>query len=147
MAEQALLSELHHVGIIVNDLDKSVAYYESLGFGPFKPVVLNVKERILWGEPMQAPNLKAKMGKAGAIVIELIQPDLSIDSMWARFLKTRGEGVSHIGYVAHDIDKEEAELVKRGFEVMFKARWVNGGGATYFATEEKGGTIFEIMQD
>ncbi len=147
MAEKAPFSELHHVGIIVKDLDKAVEYYESLGFGPFKPLVLNVKERFLWGKPMEAPNLKAKMGNAGPIVVELIEPDMNIDSMWTRFLKTRGEGVSHIGYVAHDIDKEEAELVRRGFEVMFKARWVNGGGATYFATEKYGGTIFEIMQD
>jgi len=147
MAEKAPLSELHHVGILVGDLDKAVEYYESLGFGPFKPLVLNVKERFLWGKPMQAPNLKAKMGKTGAIVVELIQPDMSIDSIWANSLKTRGEGVHHICYVAHDIDKEEAELVGKGFEVMFKARWVNGGGATYFATTKYGGTIFEIMQD
>ena len=147
MAEKAPLSEFHHIGIIVKDLDEAVQYYESLGFGPFKPLVLNVKERLLWGEPMEAPNLKAKMGYAGPIVIELIQPDTSIDSLWTRFLRTRGEGVNHLAYVAHDIDKEEAELVKRGFEVMFKARWVNGGGATYFATDKIGGTIFELFQE
>ena len=79
-------------------------------------------------------------------MIELIQPDASINSIWTRFLKSQGEGMQHLAYAAHDIDKEEAELVKRGFEVMWRARRVDGGGGTYFATDKIGGAIFEICQ-
>ena len=146
MTKKAPLSEFHHVGIIIKDLDKTVQYYESLGFGPFKPLVLNVKERMVWGEPMEAPNLKVKMGYAGTVRLELIQPDENIDSLWKRFLENRGEGINHLAYVAHDIDGEESELVDKGYRVMFKARWVNGG-ATYFATDKIGGTIIEIFQE
>ena len=29
-------TKLHHVGVVVKDLDKAMAYLESIGIGPFK---------------------------------------------------------------------------------------------------------------
>ena len=34
------LSNFHHVGSIVKDVDKTASYYESLGLGPFEPLIV-----------------------------------------------------------------------------------------------------------
>jgi len=139
-------SKLHHIGAIVSDVDKTAEYYESLGIGPFDPLVLSPKERILRGKPADDLKLKIRMAHVGPVRFELIQPVAGKGSIWKEFLDSRGEGISHLAFLVDDLDKEEAELVKKGLNVIFRVRFQNGGGTTYLETDKVGGVVFELFQ-
>ena len=49
--------------------------------------------------------------------IELIEPNLDIDSRFARFLKERGEGVFGLSIFVDDFDKEVKTLREKGVTV------------------------------
>ncbi|MFC1873206.1 VOC family protein [Chloroflexota bacterium] len=135
----------HHVGLVVRDVDKTADFYESLGVGPFEPLVFGVKNRKLRGAPLSGLKLKIRMAHTGPTRIELIQP---IDGIgpWFDFLAHHGEGATHIGYVVNDIDESKKELVKRGLKIIYEGWFENGSAAAYVESEKLGGIIFEIFQ-
>lgn len=139
-------SELHHIGFIVRDADKVAEYYESLGLGPFERLTPSPKERILRGKPADDLKLKIRMAHVSPLRFELIEPVTGEGSIWKEFLESKGEGISHVAFLVDDIDKAEAELVEKGYKVIFRVRFANGGGTTYFETNEIGGVIFEFFQ-
>lgn len=146
--KNSVLSRIHHVGVIAKDIDKVVGYYESLGIGPFESIVSEGKERKLpSGEPVEGLKLKVKHGTIGAIKMEVIEPVAGKWSRpWGDFLESRGEGISHIGFIADDIGKGEAALASRGLDIMYMSRYQHGGATTFFESEEIGGVLFELTQ-
>ena len=141
-------STIHHVGVIVKDIDKTVEFYESLGIGPFETLVVEVKERKLpSGEPIDDLKLKVRQAHVGPIRIELLEP---VSGKWSRpwrdYLESKGEGISHIAFLTTDIEKDQAWLVENGVDVMYTSRYFNGGATTYFETQEIGGVISELFQ-
>lgn len=149
MSGSLSFSKLDHIGVIVGDVDKAVRHYQSLGIGPFETVSLsvNIIERSIRGKPIPLDSMTVKeyVGQMGSIKLQLIQP-VKGDYYWKEFLETRGEGVQHLGFFVDDIDKETAEMEKKGFEVMYRSRYEGGGGATYFDTGKTGGVLVEFVQ-
>jgi len=139
-------SQIHHIGAVVKDVDKTAEYYESLGMGSFERLILNPKERTMRGKPADDLKLKIRMAHVEPTRFELIEPVAGEGSIWKEFLESKGEGIHHLAFLVDDIDKEEAELVKKGLNVIFKVRFVNGGGTTYFETDKIGGVTFELFQ-
>ena len=43
-------SKVHHVGIIVKDVDKTVEYYGTFGIGPFEPFHIERRESGVWNK-------------------------------------------------------------------------------------------------
>ena len=76
------LSTIHHIGIMVEDIEKTVELYESLGIGPFERISVTVRERNLpSGESLDDLKLMAKQAHVGPIRIELIQP---VSGKWSK---------------------------------------------------------------
>ena len=147
MAEKSPFLNLHHIGVVVRDMDRVTKYYESLGLGPFEPVGSGVKrlEQKMLGKHVDILTLiTPRIGRVGQIKMELIQP-LGGESLWQEFLDTKGEGVHHLAFYVDDINKEEAKLVERGLPILFHLRFQGGGGAAYFDTRKFGGFITEIV--
>jgi len=153
MTENPSFSKLHHIGIVVRDMDKAVEYYKSLGIGPFKPLPeivpkqAKLKERIIRGKPapLTFTNI-SRWAEMGPYFIELLQPFEGIKSIWSDFLEAKGEGIQHLAYQVDDIDAEEARLVKNGLSVLYRIRFEDGGGDTYFETDEVGGVLLTIVR-
>ena len=149
MAEKSPFSQMNQVGIVVRDLDKAIKYYESLGIGPFKPVEPSTLLRELSGKPVHPDEILIKIAVAqlGEMQYELIQP-IAEGTPWMEYLKNKGEGIHHLGFHVDDIDKEEVNLVKEGFKVVYKSRGKNPDGsvrcASYFDTDKIGGFISEL---
>ncbi|MFC1918320.1 VOC family protein [Chloroflexota bacterium] len=149
MAEKSPFSQINQVGIVVENLDKAVKYYESLGIGPFKSVQPSTLLRELYGKPVPPGDVLIKIATAqvGEMQYELIQP-IAEGTPWMEYLKEKGEGINHLGFQVDDIDKEEAGLVKKGFKVVYKSRGKNPDGsvrcAAYVDTDKVGGFISEI---
>lgn len=139
-------SSIDQIGITVRDLDRAVKYYESLGIGPFKSLErITPVERIVRGKLVTDVKNKMMFARAGPIQLELIQP-IEGDSIQKEFLETMGEGVNHFGFFVDDIEKETANLVKKGFKVVESVKFKEGGGVTHFDTDEVGGILFELIQ-
>ena len=148
MMEKSPFSKLDHIGVVVRDFDKTVEYYQSLGIGPFESVQgLSSVERIMRGKPIAIDSFKVKEQNAriGPVLIQVLQP-VEGESIWKEFLDAKGEGVHHLGFLVDDIEKEEAELVEKGYSVLYRSRFKGGGGAAYFDTGKVGGVLFELIQ-
>ena len=139
-------TEVHHVGIIVSDVEKTAEYYGTFKVGPFELVQIERKERLLYGNPIEDLNLKVMQTHVGPIRVELVQPIGGDEYLWMQTLKTRGEGIAHIAFVVDDLDKEEVGLAEAGVEAFWKARYYNGGSVAYFDTSKIGGVTFELIQ-
>lgn len=96
---------LHHVGIIVRDLDEAVERYRQLGFG--EPARFDVPEQ----------GVQVVSYVAGPGYLELMTPT-NPDSGVARFLERRGEGLHHVAYAVPDIEAALARLAAEGFELI-----------------------------
>ena len=133
--------KLHHICIVVHDIDKTQAYYESIGIGPWQayPPLTEYEE-------LEVPNSKGFMAMKYRICnlpniqLQLCQP--SKDPTPQRIhLDTKGEGVFHLGFEVKDADAAENETRRRGLPVMMRGRRRNRTGFTYYDTAERAGVV------
>src|SRR5579872_7188684 len=109
MLKEGIFQTAHHVCIIVRDIEKSIAYYESIGVGPwgsFPP--LDVFKDIDVPDPSGFLNLTYRYANLANIQIQLCQPGDGATPQ-RKFLETHGEGVFHIGFKVADVDQAESE--------------------------------------
>jgi hypothetical protein len=139
-------TSFHHVGAIVSDCDKAAELLESLGMGKFEPVVIAAKERTLYGKPIGAYKLKVRQAHVGPIRFELIEPIEGKEHICKDVKEQKGEGLYHIAFVVDDVDKEAEWLTERGVDVIFRSKYVDGGGMAYFDTDKIGGMLLELIQ-
>jgi methylmalonyl-CoA/ethylmalonyl-CoA epimerase len=137
-----LFDTIHHVCIVVHDLDRTRAYYESIGVGPWYDYAK--------GEPyieLELPNPKATMRYScvdlANIQIQLCQPGPE-DSPQRRFLESRGEGVYHLGFDVEDRGAAEAAGRAMGLGIVSRGRRADDTGFCYFDTREHAGVTLEI---
>jgi len=156
----------HHVGVIVEDVDKAVEYYQTLGFIDFFPEPETAGNRPTWveiitygetvikdGQPLFPVKAGMKPGKVrfcrmGTVPLELIQPGDAFKEVNGDFLKSKGEGIDHIAYTvpAAHFDREVEKMKSKGLTILFSGRQSNGGGFAYFDTRKVGGIITELMR-
>ncbi|HTN48660.1 MAG TPA: VOC family protein [Burkholderiaceae bacterium] len=141
-----LFRHLHHVCIVVHDLDRSVRYYESLGFGPWydypkgQPfVVLEVPNRAA------SDAMRYKCLDLDNVQIQLCQPPRA-DSPQRRFLDEHGEGVYHLGFEVGDIDEGIAAGKALGLDVVAHGKRADASGFAYFDTADYAGVVLEIRK-
>jgi len=141
--EKSPFVKVHHVGVVVEDMDKALSHYKSLGIGPFEPLKLTPAEGLLRGKRLISTPI-ISMGTVGGIVIELLQPTEE-ESLVKEFYEARGEGIHHIAFLVDDIDKETEKLVQKGFKVIFSQKFGEGGCA-FFDTGQVGGMYIELFR-
>jgi catechol 2,3-dioxygenase-like lactoylglutathione lyase family enzyme len=141
-----LLSNLHHIAVIVKDMDEAIAYYQGLGMGPFEPVKVVHTDRMLYGKPAPPDiQLIARGGRMGPIWLELIQP-VSGKYIHQEFLESRGEGINHISFLVDDIEEAMSIMAEAGFEAIVHQKNAGGGGMAFFDTDRVGGIIIELQE-
>jgi methylmalonyl-CoA/ethylmalonyl-CoA epimerase len=147
MDEKSVYSNLHHVCLVVKDIDKAVTHYRALGIGPFQAPPVKPSELTLKGKPIPLDyfNRQEVMGKMGTINLQLCQP-ISGESPWQEFLDAKGEGVHHLGFFVDDIKKETDQFKAAGFEVLLAAKFEGGGGAAYIDISKTGDFYIELIQ-
>ena len=141
-------SKLHHIGIVVKDLKKGIAYYESIGFGPFKAregvqtVTIPFKGE-LNGKPAEWKTTISN-GKMGEVELELLEPTEGPQAL-KESLDATGEGLHHIGFLSDDVDAEIAKAKKKGLKVWTSAKRADGKIAfCYLYPTEVGKLAVEI---
>jgi methylmalonyl-CoA/ethylmalonyl-CoA epimerase len=141
-----IFQHLHHLCIVVNDLEKTVAYYESLGVGPWFDYPKG-DAYVEFEVPNRAASdaMRYKCVDLGNVQIQLCQPS-SLDSPQRRFLDTHGEGVYHLGFEVPDRDAAEASGRALGLDVTARGKRADGSGFAYFDTRADAGVVLEIRK-
>ena len=128
------LSRLDHIGIVVNDIEKTSNLY-NLAFGC----------QIEKVEVLNNGNLKIAFIRVGDSWIELIQPLVSEDEN-AKFIDEHGEGIHHIAFEVEDIDSSVEHIKKQGFKVLDQIPRPGANKATIaFISNEFGGALIELV--
>jgi methylmalonyl-CoA/ethylmalonyl-CoA epimerase len=140
--ERPAFTDTTQIGIVVRDLEASIRRYEAgYGIGPWQVQEFHVGEAERfrqYGRPAEgAWRLATCM--VGGVQWELIQP-LDGDSVYARFLAEKGEGVHHIQVAARDFDATVADG-----DVIYDGTFPFGRVA-YLGTERDLGVVVELFQ-
>jgi methylmalonyl-CoA/ethylmalonyl-CoA epimerase len=139
--------KLHHVGVVVKDLRKAIAYYESIGFGPFKAgeglqtVTIPFKGE-LHGKPAEWKTTISN-GKMGEVELELLEPTEGPQAL-KESLDATGEGLHHIGFLTDDVDAEIAKAKKKGMKVWTASKKGDKTVFCYFVPTEVGKLAIEL---
>jgi catechol 2,3-dioxygenase-like lactoylglutathione lyase family enzyme len=132
--------QLHHICIVVRDLDKSVAYYESIGIGPWQDYPqLTEFTTLSVPNPEAFHDLRYKFVNLDNVQLQLCQPP-ELDCPQRRYLDTHGEGVFHIGFES-DIDVAAEQGAALGLDVIMRGQRPNGSGFIYFDTLDQAGAV------
>ena len=139
-------SKLHHISVVVENMEKAEEFYTSIGIGPFTDYPpMREYEKLDVPDKEGFYNLKIKVAQCGPVQLQLIQPGEG-ESLYKDFLKEKGEGVYHIGFVVDDIEKADIEVAALGLETLSTGRREDGSGFSYLNTAQKAGVTLLIRQ-
>jgi methylmalonyl-CoA/ethylmalonyl-CoA epimerase len=140
-----IFRNLHHVCMVVHDLDAAKAFYESVGIGPW----FDYPPLTQYQDDLQVEDREAFLGLRYCyadlenVQLQLCQPGPG-ESPQRRFLEQFGEGVYHLGFSVPDCDAAEQSGVAAGLRVLASGRRPDRSGFTYFDTREQAGVTLEV---
>lgn len=127
---------IDHLGIAVKSLKQARSFYEQLG--------LQVAEE----EMVEHEKVKVAMIPVGESRIELLEPTSS-DSVIAKFLEKRGEGLHHVALHVPDLSHAVETLKASGTRFISDEIKIGAGGHLYVFVHPSsaGGVLLELCQD
>jgi len=127
---------IDHLGIAVRSLAQARKFYELLG--------LEVSSE----EVVAHEKVKVAMIPVGESRIELLEPTTP-DSVIARFLEKRGEGLHHVAVHVPDLAHAVETLKQNGTRFISDEIKVGAGGHLYvfIHPSSAGGVLLELCQD
>ena len=130
-----MITDVHHVGIAVRDMEAALRFYaEALGL----PVV----------KQGEAPARGARVAllAVGGSYLELVQPTRD-DSPFAEHIAERGEGLHHVAFQTEDVSALVAALRAKGVPLQdAEPREGFTGRLSYLAPEAMDGALLEVVQ-
>lgn len=128
--------DLHHVAVVVADLEAAVAGYAALGFAA--------------GERFAVPEqgVVVVTFRAGAGWLELISPTEPGGAI-GRFVAKRGEGLHHVAYRVADLAGTLARLDGAGVRLIDRAprAGVHGWRIAFVHPESCAGVLTELVEE
>ena len=129
------MATIDHLGIAVKSLTSAKSVYEKLG--------LQVSpEQVVEGE-----RVRLVMVPVGESRLELLEPT-SDDSVIAKFLAKRGEGLHHVCLRVPDLAATVAKLKQDGVRLVSNEIKIGAGGHRYIFVHPNsaGGVLLELVQ-
>jgi methylmalonyl-CoA/ethylmalonyl-CoA epimerase len=129
-------SRIHHVAIVVRDIDSALGMYrDTLGL----PVELVL--------PIESDGVTIAFLGIGESKIELVQPT-DPETGVARFLEKKGEGFHHVCVETPDVDATLAELAGQGVELIDGvARKGAEGPVAFLHPRSCNGVLVELIEE
>jgi methylmalonyl-CoA/ethylmalonyl-CoA epimerase len=138
--------KVHHICVAVSDIDRAVAFYESVGIGPWQPLPPMTDLTELEGPAPDAfHDLTYRWTTIGDLQLQLVQPGAG-HTPQGDFLESHGEGVFHIGFAVESVDDAEAEAASLGLDVLLRGRRADGSGFSYFDTRRPAGVTLQVRR-
>ncbi|MGC4191072.1 MAG: methylmalonyl-CoA epimerase [Thermomicrobiales bacterium] len=128
---------LHHVGIVVSDLDAADERYRALGFTDGDRFA--VPEQLIEAITYHA-------GPSG--YLELIAPTDPAGAI-ARFMAKRGEGTHHVAFAVDDLAAELRDLAMKGVRLIDEVPRIGAHGwrVAFVHPESCNGVLVELVQE
>ncbi len=145
-AGKSPFTKLHHVGVVVRDINKAITFLESMGFGPFeaggqKTLTIPFKGE-LHGRPAE---WKTTISNAdmGGVELELLEPTEGAQAL-QESLDAAGEGLHHIGVIVEDMDEALEQQTKAGAKVWTRSRMPGQRNFAYLEGTDIGNIVVEL---
>jgi methylmalonyl-CoA/ethylmalonyl-CoA epimerase len=139
-------TETMQIGIVVRDLGATMQrYVDDYGIGPWEIVEFeagNANDLHEYGQPVER-SWRLATTMVGGVQWELIEP-LDNESVYARFLAEKGEGVHHLAVASPKFDELVAAQAEKGNELVLSGTF-SGYRVAYLATDRDLGVIAEIF--
>ena len=127
---------IDHLGIAVRSLDAALGFYE-------KQLGLEVALR----ETVEHERVRVAMLPAGGPRIELLEAT-GPDSVIAKFIEKRGEGLHHVAIKVPDLEATIRRLKASGARLLNDPRQGAGGHLYVFVhPASTGGVLLELIQE
>ena len=129
------LGRIHHVAVVVRDLDAAVSFYrDTLGL-PLELIL-----------PVPSDHVRIGFLPVGESRMELVEPTDETSGV-ARFLVSRGEGFHHVCFEVPDIAAALDHLASRGVELIDRAPRAGADGPVAFIHPRSAhGVLVELKQ-
>jgi methylmalonyl-CoA epimerase len=126
---------LDHLGIAVKSLAAAKGIYEKLGL------------KVSPEELVEAEQVRVAMVPLGESRFELLEPT-SEDSVIAKFIAKRGEGLHHVSLRVPDLAEAIERLKKDGVRLVSNEIKVGAGGHRYVFVHPSstGGVLLELVE-
>lgn len=103
-----MIKEIAHVGIAVNSVDDAVSFYEAMLGG-----------KLISKDREEGQKLISAQVSLGDGMLEIMEP-LSGDSVAAKFIESKGEGLHHISLKVDDFEGFISEMEGKGVIIIGK---------------------------
>jgi methylmalonyl-CoA/ethylmalonyl-CoA epimerase len=125
-----------HLGIAVKSIAQARKFYEQLGM------------QVVGEETVEHEKVRAAMVPVGETRFELLEAT-SEDSVIAKFIARRGEGLHHVAVHVDDISATFEDLKRRGVRLISDDIKIGAGGHLYIFVHPSatGGVLLELCQD
>ncbi len=130
-----MIKKIDHIGVAVKDLESAMELYKKLGF------------EIEGIEEVREQKVKVAMLPVGESKIELIEAT-SDDSVIARFVEKKGEGIHHIAVNVDDIEKALDSAKAQGLQLIDEKPRIGVGGKKIAFVHPKStkGVLLEFVE-
>jgi methylmalonyl-CoA/ethylmalonyl-CoA epimerase len=105
-AGERVITRIHHVGLVVNDLDLALGFWRDTLDLP-----------VLQSAELPHQGVRAALLACGTSEVEVLVPTTP-DTGIARFLASRGEGLHHVCFESDDTAREVRRLIGTGVEMI-----------------------------
>ena len=147
-ANEYPFTKIVQYALVVRDVKKVAAFYQSLGFGGM-PIDHNISvNRNYRGQPGKF-EMYLGWWHWPDVTFEWIQ-SLAGPSVYDEYLKTHGEGFHHLAFQVKDMDEAIKLLGAKGAPVSQSGGWDSPdskGRFAYLDTEPAGGVTIELLWD
>lgn len=130
------MPSIDHLGIAVKSLAQARKFYEQLGL------------EVAGEEVVAHEKVKVAMVPLGESRIELLEPT-EPDSVIARFLEKRGEGLHHVAIHVPDLKVAVERLKASGARFISEEIKIGAGGHRYVFVHPSsaGGVLLELVEE
>ena len=125
-----------HIGVAVRSIDQALEFYrDALGVEPAHRTVVEHEK------------VEAAMLPTGESRIELLQPTAE-DSVIARFIERRGEGMHHLALQVDDVEAAAEAVRQSGRRLVVDRVQIGAEGYKYVFVHpsETGGVLLELVE-
>jgi len=129
------IQKIHHVAVVVRDLEASLGLYrDNLGLELEKVV------------PIPSDHVRIGFVIVGEVKIELVQPTDDTTGVW-RFLESKGEGFHHVCFEVPDIQAALDGLAAEGLQLIdARPRMGADGPVAFVHPKSCHGVLIELVE-
>ena len=131
----ASLGRVHHIAVVVRDLDAALGFYRDRLRLPVELVL-----------PIESDGVRIAFLPVGESKVELVEPTDASTGV-ARFLESKGEGFHHVCFEVDDLAAELERLALEGIELIDRAPRRGAEGPVAFIHPRSGhGVLVELIE-